>query len=735
MPRRPYRPVAPTRTLPVGRTVVPLLTLAGLLALSPAAAAAQDEDPPKDGTEADTIPLYERESVTDTIAAVPVEPVVVSVLRSPVDLAEAPFAVSALGEESFQGLRTRTSLHRSLQGLPGVQVQDRFNDAVGERISVRGFGARSQFGIRGVQAVVDGIPATLPDGQSTLDHLDVGSLGRVEALRGPGSSLYGNAAGGVLSFETRRPSTRTLSQEVEWLSSQERHDRWQSTTSGHLGELGYLLNISDYGTDGFRPHADASDGVYGGASRQHANLQLRHPVAEGELTVTGNYVDMDAENPGALSLEDLNAGLLHAASGNVAQRTGKTLQHAQAGVRWVGPWDDRVLEVGAYGVRRDLQNPIPPAIIHLERDAMGARAMLRGDRGTADDQSFWWAVGAELDGQFDDRLNYANQGGDPGPRQLDQAERVVSGAVFAQISLPINSVLGMMMGLRYDRIHFRADDRLVGDGEPDDSGSRGMGSASPSLGLHADLDRSLGVYGNLSTAFETPTTTELVNEPDGAGGFNDDLEPQVGFTAEAGARGILGQSAAYDISYFYTTLQNELVGFEVPDHPGRTFFRNAGSSTRKGVETSLRLVPSPEVSAEVSYSYTHAVFREHEVDGENLAGNRIPGLAPHRVHGTLEYTPGPVFAELTTEFVDGYPADDANSRPARTPSYWVSDIRLGLEGMSLGGFHLTPFGGVTNITDQTYASAVTVNAFGGRYFEPGPGRSLFFGVQAGYGAR
>ena len=722
----PRVPAGPTRWL----------ALLGILILVPAGVHAQDQEGEGEPeTPADTIPLYDRELANDTIDPVPVSPVVVSVLRSPVDLAEAPFSVSAMGEESFQGIRSQTSLHRSLQGLPGIQVQDRFNDAVGERISVRGFGARSQFGIRGVQTVVDGIPATLPDGQSTLDHLDVGSLGRVEALRGPGSSLYGNAAGGVLSFETRRPADRAFSQEIEWLSADERHDRLQSTTSGQLGDTGYLLNLARYDTDGFRPHPDPAEGLYGGSTRDHVNAQVRHPLADGDLTVTGNYLDMDAENPGALTLEELNAGVLQAAPGNVNQRTGKTIQQAQAGVRWVGPWDDRVLELAGYGITRDLENPIPPTIIQLDRNALGIRGMLRGDRGTEDEQSFWWAVGAELDGQFDDRVNFDNDGGEPGLRELDQEERVVSGAVFAQVSLPINEFLGMMMGLRYDRIRFRAEDRLVGEDQPDDSGSRGMGSASPSLGIHADLDPAFGMYGNLSTAFETPTTTELVNEPDGAGGFNDELEPQVGFTGEMGARGILGHRLAYDVSYFYTRLQNELIGFEVPDHPGRTFFRNAGSSTRKGIETSIRMAPSTDLTAEVGYSYTRATFREHEFNGENLAGNRIPGLSPHRLHGTVEVTPGPMFARLTTEFVDAYPADDANSNDGWTPSYTVSDLRVGLENLSMGEFHVTPFVGVTNFTDQTYASAVTVNAFGGTFFEPGPPRSVFLGVQAGFGAR
>jgi outer membrane receptor protein involved in Fe transport len=164
-----------------------------------------------------------------------------------------------------------------------VQIHNRFNDAVGERISIRGYGARSEFGVRGVKILVDGIPATLPDGQSTLDHLDLGSLGRVEALRGPGSALYGNASGGVLSFESRLPADAHLRQEFRMIQGDHDYQRRQSTTSGRLGEVAYMVNLARYEFGGYRTNPLGREAPYGTSLRDHLNAQLHSPFMGGSF--------------------------------------------------------------------------------------------------------------------------------------------------------------------------------------------------------------------------------------------------------------------------------------------------------------------------------------------------------------------------------------------------------------------------------------------------------------------
>ena len=234
---------------------------------------------------------------------IPVQGVEVEVFRRPLGAGNVPFAVSVVDGEAIQTGTSGLSLEEALRGMPGVQVQNRFNFAVGERVSIRGFGARSQFGIRGIRLLVDGIPATLPDGQSSLDHLDLGSLGRVEALRGPSSALYGNASGGVLAFRTAEPPLVPIRQEFGVVSGSNGYMRLQSSTSGHAGDVGYLLNLASMQYDGFRANPlDGASGTYGSAERLNLNARADRAVAGGRLMVTVNAVDLDAENPGSLAL-------------------------------------------------------------------------------------------------------------------------------------------------------------------------------------------------------------------------------------------------------------------------------------------------------------------------------------------------------------------------------------------------------------------------------------------------
>ncbi|CAN5686173.1 TonB-dependent receptor [soil metagenome] len=684
----------------------------------------------------DTIPndtILPDTLVRDTLDPIPVRGVVVNILRSPIRVDRAPFAISVIQEEVLGRGRSASSVEEALHGLPGVQVQNRFNDAVGEQISIRGFGARSGFGVRGIQVVVDGIPATLPDGQSTLDHLDLGSLGRVEALRGPGAAMYGNAAGGVLTFETRTPSDARLRQELRLVEGDHGMQRIQSTTSGTLGAQQYLISLSRYDWDGFRTRpGDGPGSVYGNTRREQLNATFSSSLLGGDLRLVANHLDLGAENPGALTRSELDVGDRRAFPGNVAQGTRKDVLQSQVGVTWRGPIAGRELEVATHAVRREVMNPSPWAVMDLDRKAGGIRGILRTEQaGPAG--NLWWAAGFEVSSQLDERRQFANESGERGPLELDQREWVSGGAVFIQALLPINSVLDVMTGLRYDRIRFSATDRLPRvfgppGHAPGHAPGRTLDSASPSFGLHASINRALGAYMNLSTAFETPTTSELANQPDGAGGFSPELEPQVGITGELGARGLLGEVAAWEVAFFHTVLYNELVPFEVEHSPGRRFFRNSGRSEREGIEATLQFSPDPALSGRVTLSTNRARFRSYTVDGDSYTGNRVPGIAPHRIEGLLRLGPGSWFAEIRAEAMASMLTDDSNDPLAATPPRRLLDLRAGVNEANLLGLRLSPFMGITNVLDVAYTSSVSVNAVGGRYFEPGPGRAIYVGA-------
>ena len=660
-----------------------------------------------------------------------IDPVMVRVLRSAVGTG-TPHSVSvAAGDELTRG-SSGAFLEEALRAVPGIQIQNRFNLSVGERVAIRGFGSRAQFGVRGIRVLVDGIPATLPDGQATIDHLDLSGLGRVEILRGPSAALYGNAAGGVLHFRTLDPAVGAPEVTARSVGGSNGLLTLEGSVSGRSGSTGYRIGYSRMEFDGFRRDPVADDGsAYGAGTRRVINGQVSLPLAGGDLRVVANGLDLAAENPGSLSETLLAEGQRSAFGFNVRSATRKDVLQGQAGATWTGPMGGLEAEFAAWGIRRELDNPIPGRVIDLDRNAGGARALFRSQHDITLGEL---SVGAGVEGEFqrDDRFNYRNESGARGALLLSQLERVRAGGFFVQTRLDLESGVSFLAGLRYDGIRFSVGDRFVTADNPDDSGSRDMDALSPSFGFVVPATSTLEFFGSLARSFETPTTTELANRPSGAGGFNPLLEPQLGFTVEGGMRGRLGANATFEVTAFQSQLDDELVAFEVPSDPGRSYFENAGSSLHRGWEVAADTRLGERASFRVAYTHVAARFEDFVSDDDDFSGNAIPGLAPNRLDALFTATAGNGFFELRGLYQDDVPVD--NGGAFFSESWVVVDARAGLQGVTLGTLDLEPFAAISNVFDRTYNSSVVVNAFGSRYFEPGPGRTFRFGLGVTWGS-
>ncbi len=673
----------------------------------------------------------------DSIRPLPIPGIQVRILRTPLGLRESPLPVSVLGSEALTEGRSGASLEEALQALPGLQIQNRYNYSVGERIVLRGMGARTQFGVRGIRILVDGIPATLPDGQSNLDQVDLFSLGSVEILRGPGASLYGNGAAGVLRFRTRPPPSLPNRTELQLLGGGFGLRRASLLSAGTVGATGYLLSGGRLAFDGFRGDPVRGRGTYGKALRWTGNAQVSRPLGGGLLRVTMNLLSQESENPGSLSRNLLEEDPTQAYAFNVRQRTGEDASQEALGATWEGEWSGLEGEVGVYGVRRAVWNPIPPAIVDLSRDAGGIRGLLRGhgfpgwpgSTGTGVD----WTVGVEMDGQWDRRRNLENEEGEAGAVILHQAERVLATGGFLQGRLWMEGRLDLLAGIRHDLVRFRVRDRLVGPGDPDDSGSRAMGAWSPSLGVRIHLAHGIDLRGSAASFFQTPTTSELANRPTGAGGFNPSLQPQRGRVLEVGMAAGAGRPLQVEGTFFHTRITDELVPFEVPEAAGRVFYRNAGRSRYRGVEVAAFSVFPGGVRVRGAYTWTDARFQEFSPDGQRMDGNRVPGVAPHRMDVVGNWRReaagrvGGPFLEVRALYQGRVPVDDGNEHAAAP--YTLLELRGGVDEVAVAGGRWSVFGGITNLLDRRYTTSVAVNAFGGRFFEPGPGRSLYLGVR------
>lgn len=697
------------------RGLRPLLSLPLALAALPGAAGGQEPAPADTAGGPGPAPAD---------SAIEVEAVVVSVTRDLVALDRVPFAVSVVAADETLASERRRSLAELLHTVPGVQVFDRRNEALGDRIVLRGVGARAQFGVRGVQVIADGVPLTLPDGQATLTNLDLGAAERVEVLRGPAAALYGNAAGGVIRVRSGGFTGGPLRLRPRVTLGTAGFRREEVGATARTAGVDWALHLSHMETDGFRDHASAE--VW------RANLVARGELASGEVRAVVNLYDTPfAENPSSLDFEDARNAPRSVRPLVVEQGLGEEARQLQAGVSATLPLGDGPsLDAAVWGLARELWNPIPFRIIAIDRAAGGLRARLSGALDAAD---AGWSVGLDVGLQRDDRRERENLGvGEGGVRAregtllLDQDEEVAYLAPFLRLEAEPLPGVSLTGALRLDAYRFAAEDALLVDG--DDSGRRRLSRLSPAVGLAWKPGEAVTLYANLSTAFETPTLSELSNRPDGRGGLDPDLAPERLVSREAGVRArlpgtrLVAEAAVYDAS-----VVDALVPFEGPEE--QVFFRNAGEVARTGVEISLAWRPLGWLEATSSYAYQDHRFERFSTAGSPLAGRRVPGVPVHRLHAELAAggERGPT-GSVRLGWSDAYPVNDENT--AFEPSHRVVDVR-GAWAARADGWRLRPFLAVDNLFDERYDASVVPNAFGGRYYEPAPGRQLFGGIEVG----
>jgi iron complex outermembrane receptor protein len=653
-------------------------------------------------------------------------PTVVTVTRIPLELSRAPFAVGVTDRAEIQRGKPGFALDEALGGIAGVQVDNRFNYALGERIAIRGFGARAQFGTRGVRVLLDGIPMTIADGQTALNNVDVSTLARAEVIRGPASALHGNASGGVIQLESDAVvSDRALGGTLRTDVGEHGLLRQRLQLGGRKDSTAYSVSGSRMFFDGYRQWNDATN--------DHVGFRVRHRQARRDVAVTGNWVEYDAKNPGGLTAALLQTNRDTAAPINFSNRTGERGRQGQLGAAWREQFQRLGVELSVHGLRRQVDNPIPFTIVAVDRDAGGARLALVTRRSIAG-RGLTLASGAELQVQRDHRRNFANNGGVRDTVNLDQDEAVDNTALFIQGSFGIASNLLVMAGARLDRVRFDVTDNFIQPANPDDSGERTMRAATPSVGLTWSPTGSIDVYANYAESFDTPTTSELANQPSGAGGMNQGLDPQRVRSVEVGwkHRVRLGSTAAsYRVAAYRARVEDALIPFELTPG-GRSYYQNAGSTKNRGIEVEAMLVFPKSLSLRTTYTHTDARFDEFVETRGGVTnvynGKQVPAVAANRADATLSFQPNRFFADFETRSVSSIQVDNANTQ--RSPSYTIHSARLGLRNVRAGGVELEPSLGVLNLFDREYNTSVAVNANGGRFFEPGPPRSVYGGLNA-----
>ena len=669
------------------------------------------------------------------------EPVVVSAQRSREAAFDAPAAISAVGRDAIDAGGLQVNLSEALVRVPGITVLNRQNYAQDLQLSIRGFGSRSTFGIRGVRLIVDGIPATMPDGQGQASTVSLGSAGRIEVLRGPLAQLYGNAAGGVVQVfsepDALRPTVTFLAAAGPYAQAKVGL-KFSTTTAGGQG---LTIDASRFQTDGYRDHSETQRGQLNGRWQTELGRDT-------SLSVVVNALDQPlSKDPLGLTRAQYESNPRQTPAIGVQQDARKTVRQHQIGsVLEHRLGADSSLTARIYRGERSLDNAlsVPLAAQTAPTSAGGIVAFSRQYDGVG----LQWSqrvklgerrvlnlvAGIEIDRSREDRQGYLNNGGVQGALKRDEDNQVVNRDAFVQARLDLSDNWTTTAGVRSSRVAFRTQDRFIAAGNPDDSGRLDYSATNPVLGLSWRAASTLNVYANVGRGFETPTFTELAYRATGTG-LNTDLRASRSRHGELGAKWKLDARQRLDAALFDIRTSGEIV--VDTNSGGRSTFKNAGRTRRTGVELGYTGQWTDSLSASLSLTSLRARFSESFVSGSGAtavtvpAGSRLAGAPERSAYAELAWAPkaawGGFHAAVELVHQGRLYVNDVNDDAA--PAATTFNLRAGLS-QQVGGWRFSELLRVDNLGDKAYAGSVIVNEANRRYFEPALPRHWLLAVTA-----
>jgi iron complex outermembrane receptor protein len=657
--------------------------------------------------------------------------IVVTATRSERNSFDLPVSIDRVDAEAIREGRPMINLSESLPRVPGVLVQNRQNYAQDLQISSRGFGARTAFGVRGVRLYADGIPATSPDGQGQTSNFDLGTAERIEVMRGPFSVLYGNASGGVIQIFTQDgPAEPTLM--LSGASGSYGMNRSALGFGGQSGALNYIGSASHFTTDGYRDHS--------AAEKDLGNAKLKLALdKDTRLSLILNSVRLPAQDPAGLRRDQFEQNPRQVDPSVIQFDTRKSVVQNQLG----GVVEHRLsaserLRLAAYGGSRQVEQflAIPLAaqnaatssggVVNLDRSYYGLD--LRWIHASAPaGQPFTFTAGSEYDKQTERRQGYINDNGVAGALKRDEDDTVHSTAVYAQGDWKFAPDWSLYAGLRFSEVSFDSKDYFVVAGNPDDSGSIRFKNTSPAAGVVYSIAPSVNLYGNLGKGFETPTFAELAYRSDGTSGLNFELQPSTSIHVELGAKAYLAGGQRLTFAVFHADTKSEIVVDTASG--GRTAFKNAGRTERKGAELSWQARATDALDVLASLSYVDARYRdEFTSNGVTIsAGNYLPGVPRRTFYGEARWAPleKGFNTALELRYGDRIYASDANVEWA--DSYAVANWRVVFEQRAIG-WSVSEFLRIENLFDKNYIGSVIIGDANRRYFEPAPRRNAVIGI-------
>ncbi|HCU1296144.1 TPA: TonB-dependent receptor [Klebsiella pneumoniae] len=664
---------------------------------------------------------------------------VVTAAPTTVSELDTPAAVSVVNGDEMRQAAPRVNLSESLGAVPGLQVQNRQNYAQDLQLSIRGFGSRSTYGVRGLRIYVDGIPATMPDGQGQTSNIDIGSVDTIEVLRGPFSALYGNSSGGVINVTSQ---TGTQPPTVEASSYYGSFGTWHYGMKAtgavgdgsHAGDVDYTVSTNRFTTHGYRDHS--------GARKNLANARLGVRINDvSKLTLLLNSVDIKANDAGGLTADEWRDNPRQSPRGD-QYNTRKNTRQTQAGLRYerqLSAQDD--LSVMMYAGERETTQfqSIPRApqlkpshaggVIDLTRHYLGIDTRLthRGELLVP----VTLTAGLDYENMSERRKGYENfvmvngapQYGEQGALRRNERNLMWNVDPYLQTQWQLTDKLSLDAGVRYSSVWFDSNDYYITPGNGDDSGDASYHKWLPAGSLKYALTDAWNVYLSAGRGFETPTINELSYRSDNQSGLNFGLKPSTNDTVEIGSKTRIG-NGLFTAALFQTNTDNEIVVDS--SSGGRTSYKNAGKTRRQGMELGLDQQFGESWRLKAAWTWLDATYRTNVCDDASCNGNRIPGIARNMGYASFGYQPEQGwYAGSDIRYMSDIMANDENT--AKAPSWTVVGLTTGYK-WSYGRMDMDLFGRIDNLFDREYVGSVIVNESNGRYYEPAPGRNYGIGL-------
>ena len=664
---------------------------------------------------------------------------VVTAAPTTVSELDTPAAVSVVNGDEMRQAAPRVNLSESLGAVPGLQVQNRQNYAQDLQLSIRGFGSRSTYGVRGLRIYVDGIPATMPDGQGQTSNIDIGSVDTLEVLRGPFSALYGNSSGGVINVTSQ---TGTQPPTVEASSYYGSFGTWHYGMKAtgavgdgsHAGDVDYTVSTNRFTTHGYRDHS--------GARKNLANARLGVRINDvSKLTLLLNSVDIKANDAGGLTADEWRDNPRQSPRGD-QYNTRKDTRQTQAGLRYerqLSAQDD--LSVMMYAGERETTQfqSIPRApqlkpshaggVIDLTRHYQGIDTRLthRGELLVP----VTLTAGLDYENMSERRKGYENfvmvngapQYGEQGALRRNERNLMWNVDPYLQTQWQLTDKLSLDAGVRYSSVWFDSNDYYITPGNGDDSGDASYHKWLPAGSLKYALTDAWNVYLSAGRGFETPTINELSYRSDNQSGLNFGLKPSTNDTVEIGSKTRIG-NGLLTAALFQTDTDNEIVVDS--SSGGRTSYKNAGKTRRQGMELGLDQQFGESWRLKAAWTWLDATYRTNVCGDASCNGNRIPGIARNMGYASFGYQPEQGwYAGSDIRYMSEIMANDENT--AKAPSWTVVGLTTGYK-WSYGRMDMDLFGRVDNLFDREYVGSVIVNESNGRYYEPAPGRNYGIGL-------